>query len=143
MSFAIDANILIYASNEGSQEAIRAKAFLTECARGNEMVYVPCPAAMAYLRIVTHPRILRNPLAPEVAMGNLEALFSLPHVRLLSEQSDVLMRFKKIAGEAPVRGNLVPDAHIAVILLQHKVRVLYTNDADFRRFAFLDVRNPL
>lgn len=38
---------------------------------------------------------------------------------------------------------LVPDAHLAAILLQHDVRKLYTNDSDFRRFTFLDVRNPL
>jgi predicted nucleic acid-binding protein len=41
-----------------------------------------------------------------------------------------------------VRGNLVPDAHLAALLRQHGVRRLYTNDADFRKFAFLDVRNP-
>jgi hypothetical protein len=30
----------------------------------------------------------------------------------------------------------------ATLLFQHGVRVLYTNDAGFRRFDFLDVRNP-
>jgi predicted nucleic acid-binding protein len=41
-----------------------------------------------------------------------------------------------------VRGNLVPDAHIAAILLSHGVKEIVTNDADFRRFNFLRVRNP-
>jgi predicted nucleic acid-binding protein len=36
----------------------------------------------------------------------------------------------------------VPDAHLAALLRQHGIRTLYTNDTDFRRFAFLDVRDP-
>ena len=42
-----------------------------------------------------------------------------------------------------VRGNLVPDSHLAALLKQHDVRTIYTNDSDFRQFTFLDVRNPL
>jgi predicted nucleic acid-binding protein len=42
----------------------------------------------------------------------------------------------------PVRGNLVPDAHLAALLRQHGVTTLYTNDVDFRKFTFLTVVNP-
>jgi predicted nucleic acid-binding protein len=42
-----------------------------------------------------------------------------------------------------VRGNLVPDAHLAALLLQHGVKTLYTKDTDFRKFDFLNVRDPL
>ena len=41
------------------------------------------------------------------------------------------------------RGNFVPDAHIAAILRQHGVHRIYTADIDFRKFAFLEVVNPL
>ena len=41
-----------------------------------------------------------------------------------------------------MRGNLVPDAHLAALLKQHGVRTLFTRDADFRKFRFLDVRDP-
>jgi predicted nucleic acid-binding protein len=41
-----------------------------------------------------------------------------------------------------VRGNLVPDAHLAAILKQHGVRTLFTRDTDFRKFPFLDLRDP-
>lgn len=43
----------------------------------------------------------------------------------------------------PTRGNLVPDAHLAAVLSQHGVVTLYTHDRDFRKFSFLDVRDPL
>ena len=42
--------------------------------------------------------------------------------------------------EVPTRGNLVPDAHLASI---HGIKTLYTHDRDFRKFSFLDVRDPL
>jgi predicted nucleic acid-binding protein len=41
-----------------------------------------------------------------------------------------------------VRGNLVPDAHLAALLRQHGVRRLYTADTDFHRFPFLEVSDP-
>jgi predicted nucleic acid-binding protein len=50
--------------------------------------------------------------------------------------------FRDVVEASPVRGNLVPDAHLATILRQHGVNVLYTNDSDFRKFTFLEVRNP-
>jgi predicted nucleic acid-binding protein len=41
-----------------------------------------------------------------------------------------------------VRGNLVPDAHLAALLRQHGVSTLFTRDADFRKFGFLQVKDP-
>jgi len=41
-----------------------------------------------------------------------------------------------------VRGNHVPDAHLATILRQNGVRTIYTADADFRKFPFLEVVDP-
>lgn len=42
-----------------------------------------------------------------------------------------------------VRGNHVPDAHLAVILREHGVRRLYSTDTDFRKFDWLEVIDPL
>lgn len=41
-----------------------------------------------------------------------------------------------------VRGNLVPDAHLAALLRQRGVPRLYTIDRDFRKFDFLEVIDP-
>ncbi len=40
-------------------------------------------------------------------------------------------------------GNLVHDAHTAVLMREHGVRRIYTRDADFRRFPFLEPIDPL
>ena len=41
-----------------------------------------------------------------------------------------------------MRGNDVPDAHLAALLRQHDVPTLYTNDRDFLKYSSLKVRNP-
>jgi toxin-antitoxin system PIN domain toxin len=97
---------------------------------------------MAYLRIATHPSIFAEPLAPAEALDNVEALLSLPRVRAIGEDGGFLAAYRHATEGVVVRGNLVPDAHLATVLRQHGVRRLYTNDADLRRFPFLEVRDP-
>jgi toxin-antitoxin system PIN domain toxin len=97
---------------------------------------------MSYLRIATHPRIFSAPLSPEEAQGNISALIGLPHVRAVSELDGFLNAYRHVAGQMPLRGNLVPDAHLAAILFQHGVRTLYTSDRDFLKFQPLDVQDP-
>ena len=61
---------------------------------------------------------------------------------MLSEADGFLAIYRKVSGNFPVRGNLVPDAHIAALLFQYGVRKIYTADSDFKKFEFLDVKNP-
>ena len=142
MSFAVDVNVLLYASDTGSPYAERAVDFLAERTSSREVFCLAWSTVLSYLRVVTHPAILANPLSPEHAMDNIEALVRLPHVRLLSEEEGFWEIYRELARAVPVRGNLVPDAHLAALLRQHGIRTLYTNDSDFRKFSFLDVRNP-
>ena len=107
-----------------------------------ELVYVAWVTAMAYLRIATHPTIFASPLSPEEAMANLERLLALPHVRVLSEEDGFWTVYQQVTRGLTVRGNLVPDAHLAALLRQHGIARLYTNDTDFLKFPFLDVKNP-
>jgi predicted nucleic acid-binding protein len=81
-----------------------------------------------------------EPLTPAEALANVESLAELPHVRFLSEERGFLEAYREVATTFPIRGNLVPDAHLAVLLRQHGAGTLYTRDGDFKRFDFLDVR---
>lgn len=143
MSFGIDVNILLYASDEASPLHEKAVSFLQQCANGREVFCLAWLTAMSYLRMATHPSIFERPLTPAQALGNIEALLSLPHCRAIGEEADHLRVYQDIAQAVPARGNLVPDAHLAAVLSQHGVVTLYTHDRDFRKFTFLDVRDPL
>ena len=143
MSFGIDVNILLYASDETSPLHDKAARFLHECAQGREVFCLAWLTVMSYLRMSTHPSIFERPLTPAQALGNMESLLALPHCRAIGEEPDHLRAYRDITRDVPARGNLVPDAHLAAVLSQHGVVTLYTHDRDFRKFSFLDVRDPL
>jgi hypothetical protein len=143
MSFGVDVNILLYASDQGSAQHERAKGFVQQCAANAEVFCLAWLTLMSYLRMATHPRIFAQPLSHADAMRNVEALMALPHCRVIGEQEGFWATYREITGDVSTRGNLVPDAHLAAVLRQSGVTTLYTHDRDFRKFAFLDVRDPL
>ena len=143
MSFAIDANLLLYASDEESPFHERATALLDEIAIGPELAYLFWPTAMAYLRIATHPAIFARPLSHADARSNLEALLALPHVQAVGETDAFWRRFTEVADDVRPTGNLVPDAHIVALMLEHGVRTIWTRDRDYRAFAGIRVKDPL
>jgi toxin-antitoxin system PIN domain toxin len=132
----------LYASDSTSPVHDRAQGFLKQASAGGDLFCLGWPTIMSYLRMATHPGIFKAPLTPPQALGNVGALAARPHVRLLAEEPGFLDVYRAVTGSFPVRGNLVPDAHLAALLQQHGVKTLYTRDADFRKFTFLDVRDP-
>ena len=142
MSFALDVNILLYASDASSPFHARAAEFLSRCASSRDVFYLTWNTVMAYLRIATHPSISAHPLSVDEAMRNVDALVALPQARLLAEEEGFWEVYRALAREVVVRGNLVPDAHLAAVLRQHGIKTIYTNDADFLKFDFLEVKNP-
>ena len=143
MSFALDVNVLLYASDTSSPFHDRAWSFLEETIEGDELFYLGWPTVMGYLRIATHPAVFDRPLSHDEAITNVEALLDLPHVRLLSEGERFWEIYRRTTDEVPTRGNLVPDAHLAALLREHGVDTIYTHDKDFRKFDFLRVRDPV
>ena len=142
MSYSIDANILLYASNTGAKEHAVALKFLSERADDPDLLCLTWPTIMAYQRLATHPSIFGHPLTPDVAWRNVERLLALPRVMLITEGSGFAGDYRDVTRGLNVRGNLVPDAHITTLLRQHGVKRIYTADSDYRKFAFLDVINP-
>jgi hypothetical protein len=142
LSFAIDVNVLLYASDSGSELHSAAARFLASCASGKEAFYLPWPVVMGYLRVATHPAILAHPLSAEEASSNVGALMDLPHCRPIAEEPGFWDVYQRVVADSPSRGNLVPDAHVAALLLQHGIRRVYTRDRDYRRFPFLEVLDP-
>ncbi len=142
MSYSIDANILLHASDSSNPWHAPAAEFLARCAARSEILCLAWPTVMAYLRISTHPSIFAEPLTQAEAERNVHGLLALPQVRLLSAGEDFWKSYRQVTSKLPVRGNLVPDAHVAALLLHHGLRTIYTRDRDFQKFDFLDARDP-
>jgi uncharacterized protein len=141
MSATLDANVLVYASNEADPVHAPARELLERLSRGPDLLYVFWPAIMGYLRIVTDAAIMPRPLAPATAMANVTALIELPHVRTPGEDDGFWAGYRDTAGDRS-RGNAVPDAHLATLMRRYGVRTIYTRDRDFRRFDGIDVHDP-
>jgi len=97
----------------------------------------------AFVRLVTSRVVVEDPFEPGQALTSVDALVGRPHVRVVAERDDFLPEYRRLTDGLGVRGRLVPDAQLAVVLHQHGIRTLHTNDRDFLRFPWLDVRFPL
>lgn len=142
MSYSVDVNVLLHASDTSSPRHLKAIRFLEQRVSDPDLWCIAWATLMAFLRISTHPRVFAHPLSPGEALGGVASLLSLPRVRVLSEGDGFLESYRDVTAHVPVRGNLVPDAHLASLLRQHGVRKLYTADRDFRKFDFLEIEDP-
>ena len=142
MSRTVDVNLLLYASNEASPEHAVAAATLGRLADGPELLTLFWPTLLAYLRMATHPAIFERPLRLDDAIDNIDSLLSRPNVRVVGEGEAFWPRFREVAADARPAGNLVPDAHLATLMLEHGVRTIVTRDRDFRRFRHVAMEDP-
>jgi uncharacterized protein len=142
LSFTLDANILLYASDETSAHHRQARDFVEQVAGGDELVYLFWPTVIAYLRTATHPAVFERPLAPDEAAANIDRLLSLPQVQTAGEHDRFWPSYRRVATEADARGNLVSDAHVVALMAENGVRTIWTHDRDYRRFSGIEVRDP-
>lgn len=142
MSSTLDANVLLYASDETSALHRRALEFVGRIALAPEIVYLFWPTIMAYLRIATHPTVFRKPLSFADASDNIEDLLGRAHIHSPGEEERFWSRFGEVTLDAPPTGNLVPDAHLVALMLENGVRTIWTHDRDYRRFRGIEVRDP-
>ena len=138
----VDANLLVYAANQSAPEHDAARSWLDERLGGTARVGLPWPSLLAFVRLVSNPAILRNPVTPGDAWRQVldwlaceAAWLPLPgdrHRELLGEL--LALPF--------VTSRLVPDAHLAALAIEHGL-TLCTTDGDFARFPRLKWENPL
>lgn len=138
----VDANLLLYAADERSSYNRAAAGWIAAQLNGPRRVGLPWQSLGAFLRIATHPRAMARPLTPAVAWQQVADWLAAPaawvpvpgrsHAELLG---DLVIRYD-------VRGNLVPDAQLAALALEHGLTVC-SADTDFARFVDVSWENPL
>jgi hypothetical protein len=140
----VDTNVLVYAADRGCPEHARCRQLL-EGWRAQKMPwYTTWGVLYEFLRVTTHARVFRKPWAPAQAWSFVAALLASPALGLLSETPRHAEVAAGVLAEVPeVRGNLIHDAHTAILMREHGIRHIYTRDSDFHRFPFLEVVDPL
>jgi toxin-antitoxin system PIN domain toxin len=138
----LDVNVLVYAFDEAAVEHERHRAWLIEALQGDEPVGIVDTVLSAFVRIVTHPRILTKPASLELALTFAAAIRAAPAAIALSPGAQHWEIFERTCRAANARGNLVPDAYLAALAIEQRATFV-TTDRDFSRFPGLRLRHPL
>jgi len=138
----IDANLLVFAVREESPFHVKARNWLTDQLNGERRVGIPWQSLAAFLRITTNPRIYEQPLEPIAAWTYVEGWLAddlvwtpAPTPRHAQVLGDLIKHHQP-------RGNLVTDAQLAALAIEHGLEVC-SADTDFARFTEIRWNNPL
>lgn len=138
----VDANLLLYAVDADSRHNRTAAAWLDEKLTGANRVGLPWQTIGAFLRIVTHPRVTVNPLTASQAWEYVADWLAVPVVWIPPATESTARVYARICTQIDVTGNLVPDAQLAALGMEHGVEIA-SADSDFQRFPGLRWINPL
>ena len=136
----VDTNILIYAADADSPFHAACRAWLERQRARPDAWFTTWAILYEFLRVATHPRVMRRPWSAPNAWGFVAALLGSPGLGVLvptQRHADVA---EQVIAELPhLAGNLLHDAHTAILMREHGIRKIFTRDTDFHRFPFLEV----
>ncbi|WP_154759656.1 type II toxin-antitoxin system VapC family toxin [Amycolatopsis pithecellobii] len=137
----VDANVLLYAVNKDAPNHEAARSWLDRALSVGGSVGFTWVVLLAFLRISTHPNIFRNPLPSNLAFETVEQWLDQPGAVVLQPTPRHLGVLRGLLRSIGTAGNLVNDAHLAAIAVEHGADVM-SFDADFTRFDGLRVHRP-
>jgi len=137
-----DANLLIYAYDTKSPWHRASRRWWENVLSGAEPVGIPWIVVLGFVRLITHPTLLENPLTVQQAHTAVHEWLDCDHVQLLVPREPTFGRFFSLLEEAGLGGNLATDALVAAHAEDFGATV-YSNDRDFDRFSGIRRKNPL
>lgn len=138
----VDANLLLYAVVDDFPQHDHARDWFNAQINGPRRLGLPWPSLLAFLRIVTNPRLFEQPLATADAWQYVREWLDRPQAWIPSPGERHAEILEGLLLPAHAAGNLVPDAHLAALAIEHGL-TLYSTDRDFAAFPELNWKNPL
>jgi len=138
----VDANLLVYAHVESFPQHASARAWMDGRLNGPEPLGLPWPSLVAFVRLVTNPRIFERPEPLDAAWRQVESWLEAPTCWIPSPTERHRAILARLLAARGLRSNHVPDAHLAALAIEHGL-ILCSTDGDFARFAELRWENPL
>lgn len=137
----VDANVLLHAVNESSLQHASARRWLDEALSGAEAVGFAWVALLAFLRLSTRSGVFPRPLPPGVASETVRAWLAQPPAAVVHPTSRHLTVLSGLLESTGTGGNLVNDAHLAALALEHDAGIV-SFDRDFERFSGVTLEVP-
>jgi uncharacterized protein len=138
----VDVNVLVYAHRDESPGHAEYLSWLEDARRADEPLGVSPLVLSGFLRVVTHPRVFADPTPLDVALAFADAVRTSPNALRLLPGARHWGIFTRLCSNADVRGNLVPDAYLAALAIEHG-GTWYSADRGFARFGDLRWCHPL
>jgi uncharacterized protein len=138
----VDANILIYAHVGSFTQHRAAGNWLDQQLNGSAPIGLPWASLLAFLRLVTNPRIFEHPEPIADAWLQVQDWLACETVWTPAPTERHAVVFGELLKLPGVHGNLIPDAHLAALAIEHGL-TLCSSDGDFARFSSLRWFNPI
>jgi toxin-antitoxin system PIN domain toxin len=138
----LDANLLLYATDARSPRHAAARSWLERQLSGDETIALAWVVLLAFVRLSTHPHVFTRPLATARAFDVVVRWLEQPCVVIVHPGDRHAALMRQLLGPSGTAGNLVNDAHLAALAIEHGAE-LHSCDSDFSRFSGLRWINPL
>lgn len=133
-----DVNVLVSALRPDSEHHERCRTWLEATVNDPRPFALTGVVLAGTVRVLTHPRVFRPPSATADVLERLAPLLVAPTAVRVEPGPRHWSIFEHVTRTAGARGNLVPDAWLAAIAIEHGC-TLVTLDGDFTRFGGLDL----
>lgn len=137
-----DINLLIYAHNRAAPLHDAACAWWSKLLTNERPVALPWAVVFGFVRLVTHPRVLEEPLRAHLALDRVDGWLACPEVRILDPGPRHLTICRDLFDTIGVAASLTTDVHLAAMAIENQAE-LHSNDNDFGRFPGLRWHNPI
>lgn len=138
----VDVNVLVYAHRPEAPEHQRYRSWLRDAGTDDEPLGLSSLVLSGFLRIVTHPRVFRDPTPLATALEFAQTLRSGTNALAITPGARHWDIFTRLCRSVDARGNLVPDAYLAAMAIEQGA-AWYSADRSFARFADLRWHHPL
>lgn len=141
--FVVDTNVLLYAAERNFPEHAVCRARVEGWRTGPEAWFLTWKILYEFVRVTTHASIFPQPWKVAQAGAFVQGLLQSPSLTLLKETDRHWEVGQLVFAELPgLAGNVIHDSHTAILMREHGIRRIYTRDADFHRFPWVEVLDP-
>ena len=138
----MDVNVFVHAFRRDMPDHARYRSWLQGVV-GSPQAFGVCDLVLSgFLRVVTHPKIFKQPSSWDEACNFVQVIRERTNCRHVDFGDRHWGIFTDLCRKSAARGNLVPDAHLVALMQQHGISTIWSRDRDLRKFDGITVKDP-